>query len=339
MKKMKAISTIITLIMLLSSGIIFAKDAGESKWGTIKGKFYLGLKFEDVGTSVNANDMFVLERIYFTYKKKIGAGFSMRITTDIIGNEKNAAGDDTPYTPYIKYGYLQWKKDFGPVKIKSQLGMVGTPTLGLADKLGGMRWVTKNYFDDSKIDNSADLGMNLSLNILKMVTLSGAVTSGEGYKDVAAGETDNSKAINGLLVVNPMKELYISGFIRTNGHNGLNENDMYFGGGVAWKTKLLKTGANYAYVMQNNSASKDHLVDVWANLNLKSVINIPLLVMGRFNLNMNTVADTISTKILGGVGYKFNGYVQTMLLYKVTDTFDDATDAVHSIYLKVEAKF
>jgi hypothetical protein len=341
----KSLSTLIALFMLLGSSLAFGADdakKNESKWGTIKGKIYLGLQFEDLGTAVNANDMFFLDRAYFTYKKKIGAGFSMRITTDIIGND--TSGGDTPYSLYIKYGYLQWEKGLGPVKIKSQLGMVGTPILGLADKLGGMRWVTKNYFDNAKkitraMDNSADLGWNLSLNFLKMVTLSGAVTAGEGYKDIAAGETDNSKAIYGMATVNPIKELYISGFIRTNGHAGLNENDMYVGGGIAWKTKLFKAGANYAYVMTDNSTYKDHVVDVWVNFNLKSVISIPILVMGRFALGMDTVAASTSTNILAGIGYRFNNNVQTMLLYKATDTFSDANSAKHNIYLKVEAKF
>jgi len=329
--------------MILGATLSFAKDT-ESKWGTIKGKIYMGLKFEDVGAAVNTQDMFVLERAYFTYKKKIGAGFSMRITTDIIGNETNGTADDTPFTPYIKYGYLQWKMDVNLFKIETQLGMVGTPILGLTDKLGGMRWVTKNYFDNSskiaqKMDNSADLGWNLSLNILKIVTFTGAITAGEGYKDIAAGETDGSKALYGLITVNPIEELSVIAFVRTNGHNGLNENDLYCGAGIAWKSKLIKVGANYAYVTTDNDTNKDHVIDVWANFNFKSLIDMPILLMGRFALGMNTVADSTKTNILGGIGYKFNSNVQAMILYKVEDTFSDASSAVHNLYLKVEAKF
>jgi len=44
---------------------------------------------------------------------------------------------------------------------------------------------------------------------------------------------------------------------------------------------------------------------------------MPVFLMGRFALGMDTVNDITKTNILGGIYYRFNSNVQTMILLKL----------------------
>ena len=54
--------------------------------------------------------------------------------------------------PFVKHGYLQWKKGLGDADI--YLGLSGTPTWAVAEKVWGYRSVAKT----APIGSSADLG-------------------------------------------------------------------------------------------------------------------------------------------------------------------------------------
>ncbi len=122
------------------------------------------------------------------------------------GTDSN--GDDveteTPYYGFfLKNAYLQAKNDLGAATLTTQFGLIGTPVIGLADKVSDYRWIYNNFIDKSKnllgtsIDTSADLGISVKADIMKMVSITGAYMNGEGYKgvDVLSQEQGQAKEV------------------------------------------------------------------------------------------------------------------------------------------------
>lgn len=223
---------------------------------------------EPSNISYKKTNTFRMQRAYLTLKKRIGEIFSVKVTADI-----DPSGQDFIY---LKYGFIQLYKEFGtamgPVSLKAQVGKIGTPVVGITDNLCDLRWVGRNYLDNSKLvlngksfDNSADLGGLFSLSFLKLATIEYSITNGEGLKS-DNNETYGGKAHTLLVSVNPVdyvKELYVNfygrwedtdrnvldtGPISAGGYpvkyQGVDKRS-YMGFGVAWYSDLIKLGLNF----------------------------------------------------------------------------------------------
>ena len=223
------------------------------------------------------NNTFRMQRTYLTLQKRIGEIFSVKVTTDI-----QPSGQDFIY---LKYGFIQLYKEFnsplGPVKLKAQLGKIGTPVVGITDNLSDVRWLGPNYLDNSKMilngksfDNSSDLGGMVSISILKLATIEYSFTNGEGYK-FDNSETYAGKSHTLLVSVNPLdyiEELYVNFYARWEDTNknkldtsavasggypirysGLDKRS-YMGFGAAWYSDAIKVGLNF--FMPENQISK-----------------------------------------------------------------------------------
>jgi len=335
MKKFKILLPVASLLLIAT--IAFAEGTATQKstpakkkvtQGKLSGKVYISINFLDLGAPANQINSFTIDRAYITYKNKISKQFSFKIRTDV--SDKDGWG----YEAYIKNAYLQYKDKFSIIGIKAQAGMIGTPILGQTDDLGDMRWITKNFFDNSKaiigssIDSSADLGINLSFNLTKYLSLTGAITNGEGYKNV---NPTKGMAYYGKLSIIPIKGLYINGFIRykqTIATTG-NSSDFYSGAGILYSSSIIKVGVNYAIV---KTAINDinHIVDTWANINLKKLTTISILIMGRFAYGKTVTENNIIGSV--GIGYQFNKNLSTLLYY-------ENAIGTHNLYIKTEAKF
>lgn len=276
---------------------------------------------QPVNYSKKNNTTVRMQRVYITLKKQIGEYFSVKVTTDIA-----PTGQDFIY---LKYGFVQffkeWGTQFGPVSLKAQLGKIATPVVGITDNLNDIRWLGPNYLNNSKLmlngnsfDDSADLGGEVALGLLNMVTLEYTITNGEGYKS-DDNERYGGKAHTLLVSVNPVdyiKELYVNFYGRWEDtdknviditdptapikYQGVDDR-IYYGFGAAWYSDLIKVGLNffapekhysktvfadltspttfYGYVPKHRV--KFFLVDSWINLNLGAVTPAGILMVGR----------------------------------------------------------
>jgi hypothetical protein len=232
-----------------------------------------GTKNEQSGLS---NNTFRLQRVYLTWQKDINDLFSVRVTTDI--NTWNA---DKSNLLFMKYAWLQAKKEFGPVGAVLRVGLIETPVIGYVDKVSDYRWISTNYLDNAKsvlngnsFDNSADFGGSMSLEFFKLVKASYSYTNGEGYKN-NNNETYKGKAHTMLLTIAPIKEvnLNVFGRLEDTDNKSLQESTwpksgvryydlayrLYQGAGVAFNNDLIKAGSNIAFMrnMAQGSASFD----------------------------------------------------------------------------------
>ncbi len=266
------------------------------------------------GIKEKNNNSFRVQRAYIDIKYKINDILNARLTTDVDGkvSPQKSAGDSTSaFHLYLKYAYLDAKKDFGPIGLSFMGGMIGTPVVGLVDKISDYRWISQNYLDQSKnvlnglsIDNSSDLGISASVRIFKYATFTGSFTNGGGYKN---DESNSYKAVTYLATVNPVKGVHISGFGRNEitdkyDYTGKKAKRSYYGYGVAYESNLIKIGFNhifpytrtvglssqfgfatpalYVYPVKNNGYM---LLDAWLNVNLGAVAeSVPLLITGRY---------------------------------------------------------
>lgn len=365
------------MAMFLTGTAAFAQEEEKKPELNLKGKAYIEYMNQ---TKVQEDDKklntFQIKRVYLTWKKELNSIWSARVTTDVgqvdSTGETDPSGEDvetetTAYAVYLKYAYVQGKKDFGPVSARMQLGMIGTPNSGYTDKVSGYRWVNNNYsFDHAKkilaavdgadykaqsIDNSADAGVRLDLELMKMVTLTGMYSNGEGYKKVDE-PTSNGKAMYGMLKVTPVEGLALAGFYRNEVTNEFESGDnyrMYYGAGISYSTDLIKVGANYVLPEVEKGGEKTvkdaYILDTWLNMNLNSVAGMPVLIMGRYAMAENDElkdVNDIDSKITiwaAGLGYEIaRGF--KALAYLENRTFEqEDVDDEQTFYVKTEVKF
>lgn len=266
------------------------------------------------------NNSFRVQRAYLDVKYKINDILSARLTTDADASVSGTADGAAAFHMFLKYAYVEAKKDFGPVLLSLSGGLIETPVIGLTDKIGDYRWISQNFIDNSKqvlnnqsLDNSADFGVKGSIGIMKYATLTAAFVNGGGYK---ANESNSYKAIQYLASINPIKELYINGFGRNEiidkyDYTGKKAKRVYYGYGIAYSSNIIKVGFNHVfpYIMTVGVASKFNskyvfnysstdirqiyvypeqmrgymLFDSWLNFNLDALVKqAPLLITGRF---------------------------------------------------------
>ena len=90
------------------------------------------------GKNYNA---FRINRAYLDIRYKFLDWLSARLTTDVDAAVTPAADANAAFHIYLKYAYLEGKKDFGPVRIEAAAGMIETPIVGLTDKISDYRWI------------------------------------------------------------------------------------------------------------------------------------------------------------------------------------------------------
>jgi hypothetical protein len=303
-----------------------------------------------------------LNRAYVTFAKKIDDVWSVKVTLDGVDYASGARGSAV----FIKNAYVEMKQKFDPAEFKIQYGVVGTPIIGITDQISGARWIYQNYMDkssdvlagDSLDVSSADMGILASLNIMKMVTITGMYSNGEGYRYTeeqtqSATGTQTDKAYYGVLSITPVAGLYINGYYHQRDENAGHLTDYavnYYGAGLAWSDKSFKIGGNYFTGERDPELSGatgiDYtIMDIWALINLGEVAGVPVLLYGRYATGERDpkaagAKTSESSTYYAGLGYQFNKNVQTMLVYQ-SKTDDNGTDEStdEALMVKVEAKF
>ncbi len=229
--KLKNLLILLTAVIMSASSILFAEEPEKKPSIDLKGKIFMDWtsNMESKADGVAQDDAyqkFNISRVSLTWKKKFNDVFSIRITSDVLATESSddalddetgavdVAGNDvdlehshdpdhSKYDLYLKYAYLQIKKKFGDLEVKSMVGLTKTASIGfIDDDLTGTRYINKNFLDNSKslimnkdgkgvsLDNSADLGINLTFKYARLVELSTCYVNGEGYKEVSVKKDD-----------------------------------------------------------------------------------------------------------------------------------------------------
>lgn len=357
--------TIATLLITGFAGLQMAsaqeKEAPKESPIAVSGvlffdySYILENKDKVTNTKKTYGDSFNLNRAYLTAQKKIDDVWSARITLD--------AGTVENSDAFVKNAYVQMAPNFGVVGLKVQGGLVGTPIIGLLDGFTGSRWIYQNYVDKASdvsgksIDvSSADTGLKAELNIMKMVTITGMYSNGDGYKKNTQDQNDVTKSNYLVVNVTPFGKLNVFGYYHWHDTAAKSKENYvsFVGGGAAWSEKAIKVGA--AYTMHSGKASnvkeESTIIEVWANVNLQQFAGVPVLLIGRYAMGEYEKDGTPNKSknegdaIWAGVGYQLNSNVQFAAMYKVDsltkkNTAGAKTSDVENstLFVKSEIKF
>jgi len=288
----------------------------QGVWGHNSNSFDRVAHYEKGQDASSKDDnAFRIQRAYLDVRYAISDIFSVRLTTDADLSVTPASASNAAYHIFLKFAFLEAKKDFGPVSFSLAGGMIETPVLGYINKISDYRWIAQNYLQQSRtiinnqvIDNIADIGIRASFGIFKYVTLTGSFTNGGGYK---AQETNSHKAFTYMLSITPVKDLHLFGYGRNEitakyDYLGKKAKREYYGYGVAYSSDLIKIGIAHAFpsIQTVGVASEFNatwqfagediyiypvqkrgymIVDSWLHFSLGAVVpTVPLIVTGRF---------------------------------------------------------
>ena len=226
---MQKIMTLGVLIL----GWTFAAQAAEGKLkGYMFGDYYYVLAADEADAKQpHKRNAFRFRRVYFTYQKDIATDFAVRFRLEA----KDAGfAQGAKMEPFLKHGYLQWKQGLGDADI--YLGLSGTPTWAVAEKVWGYRSIAKTVLDWNKIGSSADLGAALKgtagqLNYHLMIG------NGPGQKP----EDDHGKKFYGSLSFKAADRLVLEGYADFNARPA-GRNERTFKGFVGWQGAKGKVG-------------------------------------------------------------------------------------------------
>lgn len=132
---------------------------------------------------------FDVSRLYLTVRGQLQRGLDSRVTIDVDDRE----GDGDALQLRLKYAYLAWRPDTGPVTIR--LGMIPTPMIGTIERIWDYRMQGSVAADRNGYLVSSDFGVSAESSWHQdRVTISAGLFNGEGYdapegdhrKDVAA---------------------------------------------------------------------------------------------------------------------------------------------------------
>ena len=270
----------------------------EATEGTLKGYmfgdyYYVVSAVPEEEKFPEKRNAFQFRRIYFTYEKDIADGFSMRYRLEA---KDVGFGKGDKMNPFVKHAYLKWKKAVAGSDL--YLGLSGTPTWAVAEKIWGYRSIEATVMDRNKIGSSADIGAGLKGKSGKL-GYHLMVGNGPGQKP----ESDNGKKIYGSLAFQVAEGVQVEGYADFNmlpgdedeltfkGFAGLQKEK--FQGGVEAFTRIDKAAAGNGDDVKITGASAFGTLSLGENLNG----------FGRVDAVSNDDKDTTDLLVIAGLDH------------------------------------
>lgn len=288
---MKKVMTLGGLIL----GWVFAAQAEGGKIkGVMFGEYYYVLAADEADAEQAAKrNAFRFRRLYFTYQKDVATDFAIRFRL-----EARDAGfaQGSKMEPFVKHGYLQWKKGLGDADL--YLGLSGTPTWAVAEKVWGYRSIAKTVLDYNKIGSSADLGAALKgrADRLRYHLMVGN-GPGQGPED------DHGKKFYGSLSFKAADRWVLEGYADFNAKPA-GRNERTFKGFVGWQG--VQGAAGLEVFSRTNERAGDNGQDqviagvsAFGSLPLSAVLKG----FGRFDAITHDAEDTSDLLFITGLDY------------------------------------
>ncbi|KAA3618320.1 MAG: hypothetical protein D8M58_20685 [Calditrichaeota bacterium] len=259
------------IVLFFAAGL----NAGDLEGFKISGKSYFDYTHDisKDGPRANGQDNgFMFRRAYLTINKTINDDFSVRFRTDA---DRKA---DDKLRPFVKHLYLKWK-DLLPSSAL-YVGISGTPTWGVAEKVWGYRGLSKTVMDNFKgvtgtsaSASSADVGLALKGSVMdKKVAYHAMLANGAHYS-----HPENDKYKKAYLSVSTNVDGFVlEGYVDHEAKNSEHSN-LTYKGFAGYQNDDLAVGAEY-YMMTQGGA----MDSLGNDLNLSA-----LSVFGRYNVTNN----------------------------------------------------
>ena len=297
---MKKAMAFVTLML----GGVFAAQAQEGKVkGLMFGDYYYVFAAAEADTKhTPKRNAFQFRRLYLTYQSDIATDFAIRFRLEA----KDAGfAQGSKMEPFVKHGYLQWKEGLGDADI--YLGLSGTPTWAVAEKVWGYRSVAKTVLDWNKIGSSADLGAALkgAAGRLRYHLMVGNGT-GQGP------EEDHGKKFYGSLSFKAAGRLILEGYADFNARPA-GRNERTFKGFVGWQGAKGAAGVEVFSRTHERAgdSDEDHVitgVSAFGSLPLSAAFKG----FGRVDAVARDAEDTTNWLFIAGLDYSAAATVHLM---------------------------
>ena len=391
--KSRKLGLFLTLSLVLTGALAFAQDAPKEEESPIK---ISGVNFTSVNMnsgavykSVFADNLvpfvsFAVDRLYLKWDHDLGKNFSYHAILDVAPDQFAASSINTAnasYVPFVKNAYLRVKGGDDNLFLTFDVGLVGTPILDRRNKMADTRWVEDTMHNGHKniigmisatsgiskgidgssgnYDQSADLGAQIDVKVIKMISLTLGVYTGEGHANISKDLISNysGKAFYADLFVEPIKGLFVHSYWRAQNVQFMNASgsvaadrtsegkDTWFAGAGAGINMMgIRVGADFesgqnivkkTTVLGADQAKNFFVFNAWLNWNLNEIAGFPMLVVGRFSYGMyNDAYSTYAAGVgkgvvydttywMAGLGWQFNKNVRVILLFEM-NMFSDA---------------
>ena len=280
---------------VLILGSVFASQAEGGKIkGVMFGDYYYVLAAAETDAKQpRKRNAFRFRRLYFTYQKDVATDFAIRFRLEA----KDAGfAQGAKMESFVKHGYLQWKKGLGDADI--YLGLSGTPTWAVAEKVWGYRSIAKTVLDWNKIGSSADLGAALK-GTAGQLSYHLMVGNGPGQKP----EDDHGKKFYGSLSFKAADRLILEGYADFNAKPA-GRNERTFKSFVGWQGAKGKVGLE-AFSRTNEQAGAGGENQVITGISAFG--SLPLSAackgFGRFDAVSHAAADDRDWLFIAGLDY------------------------------------
>ena len=283
-----------TLGVLILGWVFAARAEGGTIKGVMFGEYYYILAADETDAKQpRKRNAFRFRRLYFTYQKDIATDFAIRFRLEA----KDAGfAQGAKMEPFVKHGYLQWKKGLGDADI--YLGLSGTPTWAVAEKVWGYRSIAKTVLDWNKIGSSADLGAALK-GTAGQLSYHLMVGNGPGQKP----EDDHGKKFYGSLSFKAADRLILEGYADFNAKPA-GRNERTFKGFVGWQGAKGKVGLE-VFSRTNELAGdngEDQVIDGISAFGLLP-LSAALKGFGRFDAVSHDAEDDRDLLFIAGLDY------------------------------------
>ena len=191
------------MCLLLGSSSVLWGDEGRIS-GYFFGDYYYVLKSHDAG--LEDRNGFQYRRVYLNYDKELSEAFSVRFRFEM--NGASFPTDRQKINPFLKNGYLRWKKPKWRTNI--YLGISSNPTWKNVEKVWGYRSVAKTAIDLHKMGNGSDFGIALQGDVDKSKRISYHLMFANGTSTSA--EIDKNKKIAFSLAAKPITSVIVEGY-------------------------------------------------------------------------------------------------------------------------------
>ena len=193
------------------------------------------------------NAAFEISRAYLGYAYDFSKDFSAKVVFDITSANSATGTYPSAYTAYVKNAFAEYSKGI----LKLDFGMIGTSTFSFSEKTWGKRYLMKSFMDQNGYGSSADLGVGVTLQLDKTLSIDAQVLNGEGYQKV---QSDSAVKLALGLTYQPVKNLYVrlyTDFMKKN------ETQNTLAAMVAYKGQKLTLAGEFNY-QKNNKMAKNH---------------------------------------------------------------------------------
>ena len=378
------------LFLVFNAAAAFSQDIPESQI-RLSGQNFSSINITTGAVPKNTFAMnlmpfvnFAIDRVYLKLDHELGKTLSYHVIFDVAPDQFSSttfsASTTNSYVPFLKNAFLRTKGGIeNKLFFQFDAGLLNTPIIANRNRMSDTRWFEDTMHEghknligmvtaapgailkgvDSSIsaigfgdyDKSADLGLMLEIQIVKIFNITIGATTGEGWANVSKDVLPNyaGKAWYGDLFVEPIKGLYIHGYLRYENVQYLNTMDQVsptLTGKDAWFTGLgaginmkgIRAGADFetgqivvktvVASTAGNQAKNFFVLNAWLNWNFNEIAGFPMILVGRFSYGMfndayasftggtGVVYDTVFWS--AGLGWQFNKNLRIILLFEMS---------------------